>query len=262
MYAISSAYALAQNTGRKLTVIWELDQGLNAPFESLFQPISGITVISKKKHLNVFTNQFRKRWPNLFRKYMEKKYGSYFTRSDMDDLRKEDDNKPKKALEALTDKDLYIEYYYHFVPNTYLPLIFKPLPQIQNRIEKIVASFSANTIGLQIRRTDNIHAIKNSPIHLFTGKMDMDILSDEKVSYFLATDSPEVVAFMQNKYSGRIINATDNRSRNSREGVKQAVVDLYCLSRTSRIYGSYGSTFSDAAHLIGNIPIEILKLKN
>lgn len=260
MFAISSAYALAVNTGRDLTVLWELDQGLNAPFEFLFQPIPGITVFSRKKYLNVFTNQFRKLSPQLFRRYMEKKYGTLFTRSDMEDLRKKDVNRPKMVLEGLIDQDLYVEYYYHFFQNNFLPLLFKPVLQIQNRIEQVVGSFSAETIGIQIRRTDHVHAIQNSPIQLFTEKMDRDILQNDNVSYFLATDSTEVVTFLQKKYSNRIINATHNRSRNSKEGVKQAVVDLFCLSRTSRIYGSYGSTFSDAAHLIGNIPIEILKL--
>jgi hypothetical protein len=48
--------------------------------------------------------------------------------------------------------------------------------------------------------------------------------------------------------------------RSVTKGVKDAVVDLFCLSRTSKILGSYFSSFSQIAGRLGNIPVEILKI--
>ena len=38
-----------------------------------------------------------------------------------------------------------------------------------------------------------------------------------------------------------------------------AMVDLYCLAKCSKIYGSHGSSFSDVAARIGNIPLKVMK---
>jgi hypothetical protein len=41
-------------------------------------------------------------------------------------------------------------------------------------------------------------------------------------------------------------------NRNSQQGITDAVVDMFCLSKTKYIYGSYWSSFSDIASVIGD----------
>lgn len=48
-------------------------------------------------------------------------------------------------------------------------------------------------------------------------------------------------------------------ARQDENGIADAVVDLFILSRTQRLYGSYWSSFSEVAAQIGNIPLEIVR---
>jgi hypothetical protein len=41
--------------------------------------------------------------------------------------------------------------------------------------------------------------------------------------------------------------------------MQESVVDLFCLSRMSKIYGSYWSSFSEVAAEIGNVDLIVLK---
>ena len=51
----------------------------------------------------------------------------------------------------------------------------------------------------------------------------------------------------------------DDTDRNSLEGMKFAVVDLFCLSKTKKIIGSVGSSYSQIAAEIGGIEVEYAK---
>ena len=42
--------------------------------------------------------------------------------------------------------------------------------------------------------------------------------------------------------------------------MKDAYVDMLCLSKCEKIYGSFNSTFSAMAGIIGNIECEVLSL--
>lgn len=48
----------------------------------------------------------------------------------------------------------------------------------------------------------------------------------------------------------------DDTDRNSLEGMKFAVLDLFCLSKTNKIIGSVGSSYSQIAAEIGGIEVE------
>ena len=48
--------------------------------------------------------------------------------------------------------------------------------------------------------------------------------------------------------------------RDSIEGIKGGVAEMFILSRTKKIYGSFLSSYSDMASQISGIPLEILKL--
>lgn len=53
--------------------------------------------------------------------------------------------------------------------------MFIPQDDIQRRIDEVVAGFSERTIGVHIRRTDNIVSIQSSPLENFTYMMDAEI---------------------------------------------------------------------------------------
>jgi hypothetical protein len=131
--------------------------------------------------------------------------------------------------------------------------VFSPTNEIQNRIENKTSCFSQYTIGLHVRQTDNTIAIDNSPIELFKIKIEEEIAKNSKANFFLATDSPEVEKELINEFGAKIIVTSKELNRNSENGIMDALVDMYCLSHTKLIYGSYWSSFSEVAALIGGI---------
>ena len=69
----------------------------------------------------------------------------------------------------------------------------------------------------------------------------------------------EVKESLKSKYPDRIITLMDDTDRNSLEGMKFAVLDLFCLSKTNKIIGSVGSSYSQIAAEIGGIEVEYAK---
>ena len=66
------------------------------------------------------------------------------------------------------------------------------------------------------------------------------------------TDKPAVEQFPE-----EIIVYKKELSREKEEGIKDALVDMLCLSKTSRIIGSFWSSFSEVSAEIGRIPLTI-----
>ena len=84
------------------------------------------------------------------------------------------------------------------------------------------------------------------------------INADETTTFFLASDSEKVKKSLKEKFGSKILTANLELNRDSNEGIKGAVIDMYCLARTKKIYGSYFSTFSQVAAAISGIEEEIV----
>lgn len=108
---------------------------------------------------------------------------------------------------------------------------------------------------MHVRRTDNIKAIQNSPIERYYQIIDDEIRKDAQVRFYLATDDEKIKQEFTRKYGSRVITIPLCLKRSSLQGMKDAVVDLYCLASTSKIYGSSASTYSLLAGRIYGIPV-------
>lgn len=133
-----------------------------------------------------------------------------------------------------------------------------PEPALKQRIDSIVQNFSAHTIGVHIRRTDNVISIEHSTNQGFMRAMDRALKADSKANFFLATDDAALKRELIEKYGDIIITQQAPVSRSSIEGMRDAVVDLWCLASASRIIGSYWSSFSDTAAELFDAPLEIV----
>ena len=60
-------------------------------------------------------------------------------------------------------------------------------------------------------------------------------------------------------YPDRIITQRTQVRRDTLDGMREAVVDLWCLAATQRIIGSYWSSFTDTAAELRQIPLEIVQ---
>lgn len=135
--------------------------------------------------------------------------------------------------------------------------IFQPQEDIQRRIDEITKDWDGHVIGLHVRRTDNVRAIQNSPIERYYNIIEKEVELDSKARFYLATDSEEVKHDLTSRFGKRIITIPLCLKRSSLQGMKDAVVDLYCLASTSRIYGSSASTYSLLAGKIYGIPVNV-----
>ena len=85
--------------------------------------------------------------------------------------------------------------------------------------------------------------------------MDSEIDNNCKVRFYLATDDEKIKQDMKKKYGERIITLNLSLRRNTTQGMKDAVVDLFCLGSTSKIIGSHHSTYSIIASQLYNIDL-------
>ena len=162
-------------------------------------------------------------------------------------------NKAKKILICSCE-----EVNYRDLPDY---LLFKPVAAIQKEIDNLALQFKPSTIGIHIRGTDHTSALKNSPFYLFENKIHEELRINPEATFFVATDNEEYRNRLLQKFGKeKILFHTKVFRRDMTEGITDWVVDMFCLSRTSKIYGSYWSPFSYVAGRIGQVSVHILKI--
>jgi len=77
--------------------------------------------------------------------------------------------------------------------------------------------------------------------------------------FYVASDSREEKMKLIRIFRDRIITDWKPVSRSTPEGVQDALIELYTLSRTQKILGSHHSSYSETAAEIGKIPYEKIK---
>ena len=253
--SIHSAISLCENDG--LQIYWFKNQGLNCRFEHLFRPIPLPHVTLKEANFRDKIFYDRPRRKNL---YIPKLYQKLC----FDACLYEDETK-ERALDYQAWKkkhhSVYLASYNPFYPPTKdLKDLFIPIEPIQNRIENVCSAYTAQTIGIHIRRGDHDIAIRKSPIELFIAEMEKEIEKEPLTNFYLATDSETEKAVLTRRFGSRIITSQNAASRNTADGIRDAVVDLYALSRTHKILGSFYSSFSEIAAQLGACKLKTLTL--
>lgn len=255
MRAIDSAYLLAQKINVPFEVIWEKSFELNCSFLKLFKPIENITLHeyhSGKLKKRISDRLVRSLWktgiklPRGFSKYLSDEEVLFLKRShfSFEDLH--------KVL------PVFISTVNRFYDGSDVLKIFQPIPELQTVIDRYRSSFGKHIMGIHIRRTDNIESVRYSPIQGFFEIMDAELIKNPETNFYLATDSPDDEKLMQSRYKGHIISHEKDLSRNSEKGIQDALIDLYCLSNTQKIIGSYFSSFSEVAAQIRNIELQLI----
>lgn len=135
---------------------------------------------------------------------------------------------------------------------------FRLRPELERQVEDTVSGFSSRTLGVHVRRSDNRQAIRYSPLTAFRQRIDALFDSGEAEQLFLSTDDNRVREFFRKTYGKHLITRRVMLDRNSLQGIRDAVIDLWCLSRTSRLLGSYYSSFSETAAELSDIPFEVV----
>ena len=253
MRTIATAVSACQPFNTKLHVIWNENAELNCPFGRLFEPANGFTIVEKKLvHRHITRPNEHHLKSAIKARIVNYLLGFNYCLSDLDhpfDL--------TKNLRA--NKNIYIKTCQRFSESHEWYKLFKPIPAIARKIESVSKLFDENTVGVQIRRTDHGYAISHSPTTLFISEMKALLQKRPNVSFFLTTDDIEVEKELKQLFPGKIISHPKELSRITETGIQDAVADLFTLSKTSLILGSYWSSFAEVAAWMGNKPLQIVK---
>ncbi len=258
---IAVAIKLARESNKKLCVYWQSDQYLNADYEDLFELPENIRITKPPLKFAVWfrIKSLSPRLQQLSDQYLRLFHFDFLFLDSMSKLVWHN----KINLQDEVDKSTNVlmvscQEFNYFKSEDYQ--LFVPKAALQKKIDACSAKFNDNTIGIHIRSTDNKDSIKNSPFQLFAAKIEEEIILNPGATFFLSTDNKSYQDILMKKYGSNIILFNDKEfSRNKTQGIKDAVVDLFCLSKTSKIYGSYFSSFSAVAARIGGIRNEVLR---
>lgn len=160
-----------------------------------------------------------------------------------------------------TYDNIYVSTGYVLQPySAHFAQLLHPVPALQQRIDDICRTFEDRVVGVHIRRTDSVRSIAESTDAAFLSAMQREVDADANVRFFLATDSLALRTHLEKAFPGRIVTQPIRSvRRDTLAGMQDAVVDLFCLSRTRKILGSYWSSFSDMAAELSDIPLQIVK---
>lgn len=246
MRSINSARVLAKKRGEKLTVIWFINHELGCPFERIFEPTDEFKVINIKSKWDI-----RKMWFQL----SAMAFGSFINN---DTIREhKGDGNLDESFEKSMKKLTYIATEEHFYEShDYTP--FVPAKEIADKIKEMQNQLGSHAIGVHIRRTDNKPAIGKSSTDAFIDSMAKALEADADTMFYVATDDLSEEAKLREVFPGKIIsNESRDLSRNSIQGIQDAMLDLFCLAATTQIIGSFFSSFTDIAADMHQIPKKI-----
>lgn len=260
MRAIHSGYQLAKKKNAKLVLIWTVIPEYYAKFEEVFESIPDVKVVTlylgrmdTLKHflLRLFAELYRKMYlGRMDLQLYEMQSAEIGNAADFDWYNRQ------------SFTSAYIRSYATFFESEIDATDFLKFKSgIINASKKVISDEQAkNAIGIHIRRTDHVEAIQNSGLSDFERVMDWEIEKNPKTQFYVASDDLETELYLEGKYGKRIIRFSDKEYvRQCRQGIVDAAVDLVCLSRTTKIYGSFTSSYSAMAAKLGRIPLVIVK---
>lgn len=261
MRSMASVVTMMGELQKPVRIVWFRDAGLNAAFGSLFEPLrfSGVS-FREARWMDLLTvDRPRPRnfhFPALYQRLV---YRRRIYEYEVTPLR-------RMAFDFkgwASGEGRYLASYTGFYPYdpALLRMLFVPLPAIRAQIDERCAPFvsASAVVGVHVRRTDHAEAIELSPLDAFYKQLDAEVVRHRDLLIYLATDDEEVKEAMGRRYPGKVISAPGKADRTTQTGIVDAVVEMYALSRTQRIYGSWQSSFSDLAAQLGQIPLTIVQ---
>lgn len=262
LYCLYSGLYWKKKLRIEISILWEIEYACCISFNRLFRDIPNTNVKT------VYTLSVRGR--HGLKSAMGKIYINALRKSPFYYSSEKTGELYKDVGEAgiekiLTEnKDFCIKSNSPFADMTHLAEVvdmIKPAEDIERRVNETMNKYTGKeVIGIHIRRTDNRNAIENSPLESFV--LCMKKLQDvnPNIIFYVATDDEEVEKNIKQRFPVIKHNYFyEGKSRKTERGMKDAYVDMLCLSRCKIIYGSYGSSFSQLASLIGGIECIVVR---
>ena len=258
MRAIAGAVALTAGMSGSVEVVWFRDPELCVSFASLFEPVCMPEVHIREAVLSDYLLYRRPRPRNLGVPQLMQRllFRNRIYATEVIDLM----SGGFDFRQWCAGGSAYLHTYSRVCDTSpqLMQKLFVPVKELRNRIEERCSGFGRYCVGVHVRRTDHDKAIAASPLELFYASMDHEVEQHPDVHFYLATDDEEVKQLMAARYGNRLQASPVQAQRNSRQGMEDALVEMYALARTQKIYGSFKSTFSQIASELGKVPIEVV----
>ncbi len=234
---IVSSMKIAKETKKELLLYWPKNEGCNSSFKDLFD--NKISEIKKEELLEMMKSgkkgcKFLVRDSSLLDSFGEKDIFGFETKLY---------EKKKEIIEYLSE--------------------IKIKKDVLNLVEKFYRENLKNKIiGIHIRRGDFLKIRsgiwKISPEEGFIEEIRKEISLEKQAKFFLATDDLETEKRIKSLFGERIITYPKKEyNRDKENSVKEALIELILLSKTKKIIGTYGSSFTEMAWFFGRCKPEI-----
>jgi len=267
-----SLWRIGKLTNRKLLIYWPKNSVCGAEFKNLFE--NKFNEISKEELYSLKRKEYKFHDPNdisikdLQKKYLisdtwrwvflkEEEITKYFAKDKIE-------NYPKyRSVTEPSQESAGIDFAFQ---NTsikakkeilnYLKKI-KPIKKIEQRISKFERENKIeNCVGIHMRKGDYLNGKDRlgfvSDEGDFIKRMNELIKINPKEKFFLCTDSEETQQKFKELFGKRIVTFT--KTNFDRKGIiftQEGLIDLLILSKTKKILGTYGSTYTEMAWWLG-----------
>lgn len=244
---ILSALQWQNDYGKKVSVWWRASSELACRFEDIFMPVDEIKEIGSERiwYFRLMKKLYKYHlipWRIVFDDYQYNAVNQYV----------------KNAMGGGKMMCRSFSRFYDGSAPDYHQ-VFRLNALMSQQVALAQKQLPPATIGVHIRRTDNIDSIRQSPLQAFETKMDNQLKDYPDTTFYLATDDQNVQEAFCKKYGKRMIIRKGTLTRDSKEGIRHAVVELYTLAACREIWGSYYSSFSELAAQIGNKKLTIVQ---
>jgi hypothetical protein len=241
LLVLAGSLRIAARTNRKLWLYWPQNQDLGCPFDQLFT--NTFPMLEKEAFTTLLDTTFT-----------AKIYNAWKTKGPM-----------FKTISADGDPDMNIviikgwsypmfegEGYSHELDSELRRnlLSFTPVPEIQAVVDGFALPLA--TIGVHVRRGDHVDEFGQSKDEYFMAAMRGIRQRRPDVKFFLATDVADTEQRFRQAFGDSLLAVPKTwKGRADARGVREGLIDLLLLSRTSAILGNIHSSFSQVAGRLG-----------
>ena len=260
-----SAWRIEEKYGRKTILYWPKNDICGCNFKDLFENnVKEFNLLEIKQILKENSSKFLDDEKNVFKEKKEKILVSYtprFILFEGEIPKKFSINLPAKNGQSIDHEFLRIPERLKKEMLKHLKKL-KPLKKLYDKISKFDNKNKMKScIGVHIRRGDFI--VRGSPGEFsvderFINRMKEILSKNKKQKFFLCTDSPYVEDKLKKIFEDRIlIFPKTNFDRTEVIFTQEGLIDLFLLSKTKHILGTYGSTFTEMAWWFGGCKAKV-----
>jgi hypothetical protein len=265
MRVIDSAIRFAIDFKFKIEIYWIKNEDLYCGFEDLFD----LNFINKYVSVKVYeTDKIHENYFQKIKKFFFK-YNHFYFNDDFlvnNNFNSIYDNAYRDFVKRINSLDNYqnlirakwsnilsdgnitgLTYSRFYGPINSSYHYFRPQHLISQKSYRILEQFPVNILGVHIRRTDNQLSTLTSTRTKFIDSISLYLKDNPNSKIFLATDDISEKKYFEKYFAPYIIIYESELVRNKQLGIKDALLELYCLSHCSFIIGSYFSSFTEIA---------------